>query len=199
MGLITSFPSVPPNAPGSGGPFRKWFARKIFNAIGWRFEGELPDSPKIIFAAAPHTSNWDFILVLLARWALGVNFSYLMKREAFIWPFGHFFIAMGGVPVDRKNSLGVVDQMAQWLEKNEKAWLAMTPEGTRSKVDKWKSGFLRVAEKTNVPIFLIGWDYPTKTFFLDGLWSRTGDDEEDLKNLRRYMLNKFSGKHMERQ
>ena len=193
------FPEAPPNAPKAGGPIRKWFARKVILAMGWRVVGELPNETKIIFSGGPHTTNWDFVLVLLVRWALGVNFSYLMKKEAFFWPMKNFFISMGGFPVDRSKTTGVLMQVDRWFGENEKAWLAITPEGTRSKVKKWKTGILRMSKKTEVPIFIIGWDYPSKTFALDGIWPTGDNQEEEIERLRLYVTNKFTGKFKNRQ
>ena len=176
-----------------------WLSRKILRWMGWKVEGQLPNEKKLIIAGVPHTSNWDFVLTMLAKMALGLHFSYLMKKEAFIWPFRRWFISLGGVPIDRKQSKDVVDQLVAFFNSQDKAWLAITPEGTRSKVDKWKTGFLRMAEKSQAPIFIVAWDYSLKTVILEKIWETTGDHASDAEAIRQFSLKRYHGRNKNNQ
>jgi len=112
-----------------------------------------------------------------------------MKKEAFFFPFKTLFIALGGVPVDRSNPKRVVVQTLRNFRDNEKFWLAILPEGTRKPVASWKPGFMRIADKAGVPIFIMGVDSYTKTLQLD----RLVQDGEDAQALRQYVKQKFTG------
>lgn len=166
---------------------------------GWELKGELPKEPKLVLAAAPHTSNWDFILAMLVVMALGIRISYLMKKEAFFWPFKGLFMRLGGIPIDRSAAKNLVEQITSWYEQHDKVWVVITPEGTRSKVDKWKSGFLRIAENAEVPVCLVSWDYPSKCMHVGPVWSLTGDHEADVAAIRKHVSEKFTGKYPEKQ
>lgn len=184
-----------PNVPRAGNVFTRWLGRSILKVLGWRIVGELPNVKHVVVAAAPHTSNWDFIFAMSSIMAVGVKLSYLMKKEAFFWPFKSLFMSLGGIPIDRDASKDRVGQITQWYEKNEKVWVAITPEGTRSKVDTWKTGFLRIAEQAHVPVFLIGFDYQKKHVVLDRIWPTTGNNVNDAELIRRYMTSHYHGRN----
>lgn len=184
-----------PNRPIGGNRFTRWLGRRILSLLGWRIEGELPNVKKLVAAAAPHTSNWDFILAMSCILALGVKMSYLMKSEAFFWPFKSLFLTLGGIPIDRKSKADNVEQIVSWYDKSDYLWLGITPEGTRSKVKSWKSGFLRIADQAKIPVLLIGWDYPNKVLTLDQLWMVTGDHDADLEKIQTYMVSKYRGRN----
>ena len=138
---ISELPEIselPLSLPQKGNVVSKAVGRCLLRLIGWKIVGRMPKSPKVIIAAAPHTSNWDFIIAMFAVLALGLRASYLMKREAFVWPFSGLFKWLGGVPVERKAAGGMVDGLVDWFANHEKAWLLVTPEGTRQKVSKYK-------------------------------------------------------------
>lgn len=178
-----------------GSPVVKWIGRTMLRVAGWKVEGEFPHEGKLVIAAAPHTSNWDFVLAMFAVMALGLKISFLMKKEAFFWPFKGLFLALGGIPLDRSAAEDIVDQIVSWYDRHDKLWVVITPEGTRSKVGKWKTGFLRVAEKANVPVLLVAWDYPTKTLHVDKVWDTTGDHIQDVENIRTHFNGKYTGKN----
>jgi len=192
-------PSLPANAPQYSSKLLRWFGRQLLRLVGWRISGEIANERKVVFAAAPHTSNWDFMVAMMAIVALGVKVSYLMKKEAFFWPFKGLFMALGGIPTDRSAAQDIVSQICGWYEKEEKLWVIITPEGTRSRVEKWKTGFLRVAYEAKIPVALVAWDYPTKTIAIEKLWYPTGDHEKDAEEIRAYLLSKYTGKHPEYQ
>lgn len=136
----------------------KWLSYRVCRAIGWRFEGVLPDVPKMVIVGAPHTSNWDFILFLAAlhRWDMRVKF--LGKHTLFRRPFGWLFRRWGGIPVDRRRATGVVDQVEEAFDAAERMILVVAPEGTRGAAPMWKSGFLEIAERVDVPVVPAGVD-----------------------------------------
>lgn len=196
--LIT--PLLSENVPSKGNAVTRWVGRFMLALMGWRIEGTPPNVKKLVICAAPHTSNWDFIVAMFMVMALGLHFSFVMKKEAFFWPFTHLFLWLGGLPLDRKNpSSDVVDQATVWYEKNEKLWLAIAPEGTRSRVERWKTGFLRIAYQANVPILLVAWHYPDKALYLDKLYFASGNHTQDALEIREYMNSKYVGRHPEKQ
>ena len=155
--------------------------------------GTLPDVPKVILLGAPHTSNWDLIIALGMRYSLGLNYSWMMKKEAFFFPFGGMFKAMGGIPIDRKGAKDVVGQISDWFDANEKAWIGITPEGTRSKVNAYKRGYLRIAYETKIPIFVVGVDSVTRTLYFDQFMELTGDITVDNARIRDFVRSKYTG------
>lgn len=185
---------LPPLAPRKGNRLTMWLGWRLLKLFGWRLEGQLPNQPKLIVAAAPHTSNWDFIFAMFAILALGLKASYLMKKEAFIWPFTGLFKWLGGVPVARGQNGGMVESLAHWFAQQEAGWLLITPEGTRKKVEQYKTGFLRVAELAEVPVMLVSWDYPTKRIVLEKVWTTTGNHEADCQAMRQYLTNRYQAR-----
>ncbi|MFL0811607.1 MAG: lysophospholipid acyltransferase family protein [Agarilytica sp.] len=192
-------PQLPNNVPRYGNAFTRWLGRYLLGISGWKISGELPNLPQLVVCGAPHTSNWDFMVAMFTELALGIKFSYFMKEEAFIWPFKGLFMALGGIPLDRSASQDTVGQISQWFETHEKVWIAITPDGTRSKVDKWKTGFLRIAHQAQVPVLLVAWHYPEKTLHLDTLWQPTGDHAADAEHIREYINARYQGKIPENQ
>lgn len=187
-------PVPPEQAPRKGTPFTRWLGRQLLAVTGWQLKGGFPDHPKLVVALAPHTSNWDFFISFAALMATGLRASWVMKKEAFIWPFKGFLMSWGGIPVDRQAAKDTVEQIQTWYAEHEKAWVAITPEGTRSRVPRWKTGFLRIAYAAEVPVLLIGWDYPTKSIVLDQLWPLTGKIDEDEAAIRSYVNSRYRGR-----
>ena len=192
-------PKMPLEAPQYSSKCLRWLGRNLLKSVGWRINGEVPVVPKAVFAAAPHTSNWDFIVGMFVIMALGVKVSYLMKKEAFFWPFKSLFMLLGGIPIDRSAAQDTVEQICTWYEKEEKLWVVITPEGTRARVERWKTGFLRVAHAAQVPVILVAWDYPSKSLNLEKLWHTTGDHDADAEAIREFLLTKYTGKFPEKQ
>jgi len=181
------------NVPQMGNRFTRWLGTTILNVMGWKITGAFPREPKVVFIGLPHTSNWDLILALSAMMAAGLRCSWMMKKEAFFWPFAGFFKKMGGVPIDRKSKNDVTTQMANWFAANEKAYLGLTPEGTRSKVETLKKGYLRIAYAAKVPVFLVGIDAENKAIALDKIWPLTYDAEVDNREIKAYYDENYKG------
>lgn len=186
-------PFLPENAPRLGNVFSRWLGRSLLRLLGWRLEGELPNKEKVLVALAPHTSNWDFVVAMPVIMALGIKVSFLMKKEAFIWPFSIVFRWWGGIPLDRGASGDVVNQVAQWYADHDAVWVAITPEGTRKKVEQYKTGFVRIAHAAGVPIVTIAWDFPSKSMVVDRIWTTTGNHEADAKLIRDHINRHYRG------
>ncbi len=189
MAMIKPENHVPDNAPRFGNAFTRLLGRMIFRIMGYKIEGRFANEPKMILIVAPHTSNWDLALALGTIMALGVRINYMMKREAFKFPLGGVFKALGGIPIDRTKPKAVVVQTLKQFRNKDKFWLAILPEGTRKPVKSWKTGFKRIAEKAEVPVFIMGVDSRTKTLHLD----RLAKPNESVEDLRLYTKEKYYG------
>jgi len=153
---------------------------------GWRKSGPLPDVKKCIIVVAPHTSNWDFpIGISFVLW-FRIKAFWLGKVQLFRWPFGAMFRWFGGIAVDRSKKNDLVKQVADLFAANDKLWIAVTPEGTRSRVEKWKTGFYYMALEAKVPLALAHIDYGKKTVGIDRLMEPSGDLEKDLAEIQAY-------------
>ena len=128
-------------------------------ALGWKVEGEVPNLPKLVIAVAPHTSNWDFVVGVAAMFALDLRIDFLGKHTLFRGPLGVFVRWIGGIPVDRSNPQGVVDEAIAGFGRVEQRVLAIAPQGTRKRGARFKSGFLRIAYGAGVPVVLAALDY----------------------------------------
>ncbi|HSO13536.1 MAG TPA: lysophospholipid acyltransferase family protein [Anaerolineales bacterium] len=159
-------------------------ARIIMRLVGWRVEGKLPDLPKFVLIGAPHTSNWDFVLFLGLIFYLRANVHYMGKAELFRFPIGWFFRYCGGVPVDRKKSTGLVDQMVKACNESEKFILTIAPEGTRHHVTEWKRGFYHIAKGAGIPIVMAVVDGRHKEVRIGQVFYPTEDMEADMKAIQ---------------
>lgn len=190
MTIETAIPEqMPQRTPG----FSQKFGRAVLRMMGWKLTGQLPNEPKLMVVLSPHTSNWDFIIAVAILLALNLRISFLMKKEAFFWPFKGMFMNFGAIPLDRQAAQDVVTQAAGWYASHDQVWLGITPEGTRSKVNSWKTGFLRIAHRADVPIMLVGMDASTKSVIIDKVIRATGDYETQAEEIRQYMNHKFLG------
>ena len=183
------------SSPRMGNRFTRWLGRVVLRCIGWRMVGRLPSEKKLIIVGMPHTSNWDFIIAMACMQSVGLKVSFMMKREAFVWPFGVFFKYLGGVPIDRSSRSDVTSQMVNWFDRNENVWMAITPEGTRSKVGEYKKGYLRISKAAGVPIALIGIDARSKEVVLhQDIWEYTGkNNDEDNAAIKNFVDANFFG------
>jgi 1-acyl-sn-glycerol-3-phosphate acyltransferase len=153
---------IGPAVPQSRRPWLRAIGWWLLQRAGWRFEGQMPDVPKFVVIVAPHTSNWDFPIGLAAKWALGFDAHWWGKDSLFRGPLGWFMRANGGIPVDRRNKSNVVDRTVEAFRSNDRFALALSPEGTRKKVDAWRTGFWHVAKGAEVPICCVALDWGRK-------------------------------------
>ncbi|HEY3476428.1 MAG TPA: lysophospholipid acyltransferase family protein [Anaerolineales bacterium] len=158
-------------------------ARILMRLAGWRIDGRLPDLPKFVLVGAPHTSNWDFLLFLGVIFSLRANVRFMGKAEMFRFPVGWFFRYCGGVPVDRKKSTGLVEQMVKTCQESEQFILTIAPEGTRHHVSEWKRGFYHIAKSAGIPIVMAVVDGRHKTVRLGQVFRPTDDMEADMKTI----------------
>ncbi len=166
----------------------------ILRLMRWKINGSLPKNKQYIIAAAPHTSNWDFIIAVFLRGALGEKISFLGKSQLFKPPWGWFFSAMGGKPVDRTKSNNLVDSVIDIFTNNPSFKLALAPEGTRSVVTKWKTGFYYIAKGAKIPIVLTGLDFKKRTLFISNAIYPGNDIKKDM-NLIIDFFRGIDGKH----
>lgn len=183
------------SSPRMGNRFTRWLGRFVLWCMGWKMVGKLPSEKKLIIVGVPHTSNWDFVIAMACMQSVGLKVSFMMKREAFFWPFGTFFKYLGGVPIDRSSHRGVTSQMVNWFNQNENVWLGITPEGTRGKVSAYKKGYLRISKAAGVPITLVGIDARSKQVILhEEIWKYTGtNNDEDNIAIKNFADANFYG------
>lgn len=161
----------------------------------WAVKVSVPDYPRCIICVAPHTSNWDFVIGKLAYASIGRKAGFLMKQAWFFWPLGCFFRAIGGIPVAPKGKGGdLVHTLIERFNHTDRLTLAITPEGTRSPNPHWRTGFLRIAYATSVPIVLGAIDFHTRTVHLEKTFLPTGDLEADMQAVKEY-YKPFTGKY----
>jgi len=172
-----------------------YFALAILKVFGWKMKGEYPDFDKCVMVAAPHTSNWDLPVMLFTAFAFKLPIYWLGKDSIFRYPLlGTFFKWLGGTPVDRSTSNNKVAQAVEIFGKNDKMTLTLAPEGTRSHVSRWKTGFYHIACGANVPIVLGFIDFGRKSAGILGVYHPTGDLESDMAKIQEYYKD-ISGKH----
>lgn len=174
---------------------RKLVARTLLRLARWRATGTVPRAG--ILVGAPHTSNWDWVAMLMLMWRDGVEPRVLIKRELFSGPLGPILRATGGVPLDRANPGAVVREMLEHARADDSFVLVLAAEGTRGKGAYWKSGFYRLAQQTGLPIYLGYIDGPSRTLGIGPSLVPTGDLRADMDVVRAFYADK-RGVHPER-
>jgi 1-acyl-sn-glycerol-3-phosphate acyltransferase len=186
MNLEDVAPTVPPRVAIRRNRALRWLGRFGMGLAGWRITGNLPDVEKMLCIGAPHTSNWDWVVALFAMFALDIRMTVLIKDTAFWWPAGWFLRATGAMPVNRRNPKGIAEDVAANIRAADRIIVVITPEGTRSRVEKWKTGFMRIAEAAQIPVVQVSFDYPTRTLHLGPVVELTGDEDVDMAHIREY-------------
>ncbi len=156
-------------------------AKLLLRIGGWTGVGAVPDEPKAIFIAAPHTSNWDGIWALIFKVSIGLDVHFFAKHSLFWFPLGTLLRALGGIALDRTSAGSAVQQVISAFEANDQFYFALAPEGTRRLTKGWKSGFYRMAKGANVPIFLGFLDYENKRLGIGPKLELSGDQSADMR------------------
>jgi 1-acyl-sn-glycerol-3-phosphate acyltransferase len=156
-----------------------------FRLTGWKILQVFPlDIPKAVIIVAPHTSAWDFPIGLGVRSILHLNHThYLGKEELFKGPFGFFFRHTGGFPVNRFDKLNMVEQVVALFNSHSHFLLALSPEGTRKKVARLRTGFYHIAQKAQVPIIMVGFDFTKKEVSIAEPFYTSNDEAADFKKI----------------
>ncbi|WP_163338728.1 lysophospholipid acyltransferase family protein [Desulfopila sp. IMCC35008] len=166
----------------------------ILKIRGWELQGHPPLAPKYVLIAVPHTSNWDFPLSLAMAFVYGFDMHWMGKDSLFKGWRGPIMRWMGGIPIVRSSSNNVVGQTIEAFNASERLVIAVPPEGTRSRVDKWKTGFYYIALGAKVPIALAFLDYERKTGGFLSSFEPTGDVDNDIARIRT-CYSGIAGKH----
>jgi 1-acyl-sn-glycerol-3-phosphate acyltransferase len=156
----------------------------VLRVCGWRTSLTWPPEPRGLIMVYPHTSNWDFPLGVLFKLAHGLPAHWMGKDQMFRWPFRRLLLAIGGLPINRRENTGFVAAMTAEMRQRDWLWIAVAPEGTRSYTDYLKSGFYQLALAADVPIGLGYIDYGRRQVGIDRYVRMTGDEERDLQTLR---------------
>lgn len=172
------------------------FWRSVLRLFGWTVVGVTPEEKKWVLIGAPHTSNWDFPVGLAAMWALGIEPRWVAKHTVFRWPLGVLMKALGGIPLDRERTQDFVQQSVREFEDRDELVLVLAPEGTRSRVEYWRTGFYYIALGAGAPIVLGFVDFARKRIGLGPTLRPSGDIEADFKTIRSFYADK-TGKRPE--
>lgn len=173
---------------------RRSVALWAYGAAGWKVEGTAPEEDKFVVIAAPHTSNWDLLFMLGVAYKFRIRLHWMGKDSLFRAPFGWLMKSLGGIPIDRSKNNNVVSQMVEIYSGTDELAVAIPPEGTRSNVRIWKTGFYNIAHSAGVPIALGFLDYPKKVGGIGAVLSTTGDYDADLVKIKAFYAN-ITGKH----
>lgn len=185
---------VPPAIPRRGNAAWRWIGRTLLGLGGWRLEGAFPDVAKCVVAVAPHTSNWDFPVGAAAMFALDLRCTFIGKHTLFVWPFSAFLRWMGGIPVDRRAAHGVVGEAVRAFATSPRRMLVIAPEGTRSKVERFKTGFLHIAHGAGVPVTLVALDWGTRVIRIGPTLDIGGDIEAERARIEAHFA-RFRGRN----
>jgi 1-acyl-sn-glycerol-3-phosphate acyltransferase len=161
------------------GRFLLWLGR-------WKVAGQLPNVPKMVIVGAPHTSYWDALWTISVLYAVELDAHWMAKKEAFAGPWGGFLRRLGGLPVDRDSPKGLVEQIVDEFNRRDQLALVITPEGTRKQVDKWKTGFYRIAVGAGTPIVLGFLDFKTREIGVASTLYPSGDMEADIEQMKAF-------------
>ena len=187
---------LPPHAPRvRRNAFTRWLGRTILRLGGWRMAGALPDIPKLVLIAAPHSSNWDGLWGFAAKLAMGLDIKVLGKDTLFKVPvMGAVLRQLGVIPVDRSAATGVVRQVAAMFRGTDQLWFGLAPEGTRKQVEAWKTGFWKIAKAADVPVLPAYFHYPDKVIGMGPTFVLSDDMAADIARIRAW-YQPWQGKH----
>jgi 1-acyl-sn-glycerol-3-phosphate acyltransferase len=175
----------------------RWPIVNLWYLTGWRVSQDKIDEPRLVITGAPHTSNWDYPMFLLAILHLRRQPFVTIKHTLFFPPIGFFLRLFGGMPIDRTKSHNLVEQMSNLLNSRELIWMVFSPDGTRKYQPNWKTGFYWVAVEADVPILCAAINYKTKTITLDLMFKPSGDIEADMIQIHEYQEKYAYGRYPE--
>ncbi len=190
-------PVLGPSVPRRGNRITAAVGRFALGIFGWRLEGGFPDLPKFVVIGAPHTSNWDFYFAMAGMFALGLRASWLGKASLFRGPAAWYMRWLGGIPVRRDRHEGVVEDTVEAFRAREQLVVGLSPEGTRKKVKRWRTGFYHIAAGAKVPVVLVALDYANRVIRLGPAVTPTGNLRADMALIRGHYA-KVQGKHPDR-
>jgi 1-acyl-sn-glycerol-3-phosphate acyltransferase len=175
---------------------KKKAAKLLLKMCGWKKLYSYPDLKKFVCVMAPHTSMWDFVWGKLYFMSFGIKPRILVKSEVFTWYLGPILKALGGIPVYRRSPIGLVEHLLKYFNENENFVLVIAAEGTRKKVDVWKTGAVRIANYASVPIVTGGIDYKRKEMGVVNIYHDVPKDLHFINVVKRDFIN-LEGKHPE--
>ena len=170
--------------PRRGTPRGRALAQRLLGLVGWHIEGDMPNEPRFVLIVAPHTSNWDFPICVLAMLAIGLQASWLGKHTIFRLPVAGILRWLGGEPLDRSHHHGTVEVALDRFRTRRQWVLGVSPEGTRRRVEEWKTGFLHIAIGARVPVVPVTLDYRSRTLGIGRPVHPTGDVSADMITIR---------------
>jgi 1-acyl-sn-glycerol-3-phosphate acyltransferase len=191
---VTALPLLGACVPRRGSAAARAFGRLVLRLMGWRVDGEVPDLSKFVIAVAPHTSNWDFVVGAATMFALDLRLSFIGKHTLFRWPAAGVLRWMGGIPVDRSVSHGLVGEAVKAFASVDGSILAIAPEGTRKRGARFRSGFLHIARGANVPVVLASLDYASRCLRLGPTFMPGEDVDAELARVEAFFA-KVKGKN----
>jgi 1-acyl-sn-glycerol-3-phosphate acyltransferase len=177
---------VPELVPQRGNRLTRWMGELYTVLMGWRFAGELPNLPRFVLIIAPHTSNMDFLVGLSPLFTLGLRLSFMAKSSLFWEPLGTYLRWLGGTPIDRQASGGYVEAAINEFQAREQFVIVITPEGTRTSVGRWRTGFYYIARGAGVPIVPVVFDYGRREVRFEPPLTPSADMERDMEILQSY-------------
>lgn len=172
--------------PQRGNAFSRGLAKFFLLLFGWRVTNNFPNVPKAVVIGGPHTSNWDGVFTFAAMMQIGLNANLMIKDSAMKGPLGSLLRWLGAIPVDRSKAGGVVEQSVEQFLAHDKFAMVVSPEGTRSGTEQWKTGFYHIAYKAGVPIVIATADYQKKEITFLAVFTPTGDIEGDVHKIQQY-------------
>ncbi len=171
-------------------PLLALLSRGVLRLLGWRVVGEVPAERRFVLIGAPHTSNWDFPLMIMAVLVARLDVHWMGKHTLFPWPLAGFMKWLGGAPIDRRQANNTVGQMVERFAQADAWILLIPPEGTRARVERWKSGFYHIAHGAGVPIVRGFIDASRRELGFGPAFVTTGDLEADLPKIQQFYADK---------
>lgn len=162
----------------------------LLRLVGWKAAGRPLEKQRFVLIGAPHTSNWDFVLMLMVVLKLRLRIYWMGKNSLFMFPFGGLMRWLGGIAIDRSRHNGVVDQVVKMYGDNAELVVLVPPEGTRKEVKEWKTGFYHIANNAGVPVLMGYLDASRKEAGLADFFYPTGDIGADIQNIRSFYADK---------